>query len=123
MNSGMKLAATFIIWTAFTIIMTTGHSPLAEATGGAAVMMTVVLAIAAAASSVAVWQSGEQNALKREAAEKAKRTRTRVGRFVDTLSNEEIAELRARLTADDGEVVPLDALLSQQGKSQYRERD
>ena len=121
MNSGMKLAATFIIWTAFTIIMTTGHSPLAEATGGAAVMMTVVLAIAAAVSSVAVWQGGEQNTLKREAAEKAKRTRTRVGRFVDTLSNEEIAELRARLTADDGEVVPLDDLL--QEHRQNRKRD
>ena len=121
MNSVTKLAATFIIWTAFTIIMTTGNSPLAQATGGSAVMMTVVLAIAAGASSIAIWQGGEKSNSKHVAVDKAKRTRTRVGRFVDTLSDDEIAELRARLTAEDGEVVPLDDLLSQQGKRQYRD--
>jgi hypothetical protein len=114
MQSLTKLAAIFIIWTAFTVIMTTGNSPLAQATGDSAVIMTIVLAIAAGGSTVAISQSGEAHQLREQSLEKAKRTRTRVGRFVDSLGDDEIAELRARLVADDGEVTPLEQLMSEQ---------
>ncbi len=109
MNAIAKLVATFMIWACFTIIMTAGSSPVSQAMGGTAVIMTVVLAIAASASTAAIWQSGEKT--ESHSAEKAKRTHTRVARFVDRLSDDEIAELRSRLMADDGEVVPLDELL------------
>jgi hypothetical protein len=111
MQSITKLAAVFFIWTAFTIIMTSSNSPLSQADGNGAVVMTVVLAIAAAGSTTAVWQSKESNPV--QTAEKAKRTRTRVGRFVDSLGEEELAELRSRLVAEDGETVPLEQLMGE----------
>lgn len=114
MQSFAKLTAIFIIWTAFTVIMTAGNSPLAEATGDAAVIMTVVLAIAAAGSTAAVWQSKEPHQSSEQSSEKAKRTPTRVGKFMDSLGDDEIAELRARLVADDGETVPLERLMAEQ---------
>jgi len=114
MQSLTKLAAIFIIWTAFTIIMTVGNSPLAQATGATAVVMTIALAGAAGGSTIAIWQSKEAHQSPEQSSEKAKRTRTRVGRFVDSLGEDEIAELRARLVADDGETVPLERLMAEQ---------
>ncbi len=114
MQSLAKLAAIFFIWTAFTIIMTAGNSPLSNATGETAVIMTVVLAIAAAGSTAAVWQSKEPVQPQEQSSEKAKRTRTRVGKFMDSLGEEELAELRARLGAEDGETVPLERLMTEQ---------
>jgi hypothetical protein len=35
---------------------------------------------------------------------------------MDSLSDDEIAELRARLMADDGEVVPLEQLMAERGE-------
>jgi hypothetical protein len=123
MQSVAKLIAVFLIWLSFTVVMTSGGSPLSEATGDAAVIMTVVLAIAAGGSTVAVWQSNEPRQLREPRIEKAKRTHSRVGRFVDSLGDDEIAELRARLMVDDGEVVALEDLVSQQRQGQYGERD
>lgn len=114
MLSLTKLAANFIIWAAFAFIMTASNSPLSEATGDAAVIMTIVLAIAAAGSTAAVWQSKEPHQSSEQSSEKAKRTRTRVGKFMDSLGDDEIAELRARLVADDGETVPLERLMAEQ---------
>jgi hypothetical protein len=59
---------------------------------------------------------------KRFSAEKPKRTRSQVGRFMESLSEGEIAELQARLMADDGEIVPLDQLIAEQEEERRSRR-
>jgi len=105
-----RLIATLLIWVSFTVVMTSSSSPLNSngLSGGAAVIAIAFLAAAAGGSTLAVWVARPQETTQ-PPLEKAKRTR--VGRFMDSLSDDEIAELRARLMADDAEPVALDDLL------------
>jgi hypothetical protein len=59
MTGGMKLAAIGIIWLAFTIIMTSGTSPVSGADGASAVWLTTVLALAAGGSTLAIAVGGD----------------------------------------------------------------
>lgn len=116
MTGGMKLAAIGIIWLAFTIIMTAGTSPISGADGESAVWLTLALALAAGVSTLGIAVGSDKSQSEEQHAEKAKRTRSRVGRFMDSLSDDEVAELRARLMADDGEVVSLEQLMAERGE-------
>jgi hypothetical protein len=113
MTGGMKLAAIGIIWIAFTVIMTSGSSPVSNADGSSAVWLTLALALAAGGSTLAIAVGGDRSQPAEQRVEKAKRTRSRVGRMMDSLSDDEVAELRARLMADDDEVVPLEQLMAE----------
>ncbi len=121
MSEISKLIATFLIWTSFTIIMTSGNSPLNNSglTGGAAVLAIAFLACAAGGSTLAIWIAGAR-ANREESDAKAKRTRSRVGRFMESLSDDEVAELRTRLMVDDGEVTSLETLLSAREEERLR---
>jgi hypothetical protein len=123
MSEISKLIATFFIWTSFTVIMTSGSSPLNNAglSGGSAVLAIAFLASAAGASTLAIWIAGAK-ANREESNTKAKRTRSRVGHFVESLSDDEIAELRARSMADDGEVTSLETLLSAREEERLHRR-
>lgn len=77
-----------------------------------AVLLVTIVMIVAGASTHAVWKGGDNAAT--APADKHKRTGSRrVRRLVDSLSDDELDELRARLSAD-GEVVPLETLLAEQ---------
>ncbi len=113
MTGLVKLTAISIIWIAFTIIMTARTSPVSGADGELLVWLTLALALAAGGSTLAIAHAPDNSQRQEHNAEKAKRTRSRVGRFMDSLSDDEVAELRARLMAEDGEVVPLEQLMAQ----------
>lgn len=119
MSEISKLIATFLIWMSFTIVMTSGTSPLnsSDLSGGSAVLAIVFLAIAAGGSTLGIWV-GTAKASREQSDGKAKRTRSRVGQFMDSLSDDEVAELRARLMVEEDESVPLESLLSQRERRQ-----
>jgi hypothetical protein len=121
MSEISKLIATFLIWMSFTIIMTSSSSPLNSSalSGGAAVLAIAFLASAAGGSTLAIWIAGAR-ANREESDAKAKRTRSRVGRFMESLSDDEVAELRTRLMVDDGEVTSLETLLSAREEERLR---
>lgn len=112
MSTLSRLIATGIIW-AMTPLIIVAATDSAVRDGNAVVLVAIVM-IAAALSTRSVWNAIPGGAL--EAGEKTKRTGSRrVRRLVESLTDDELDELRARLS-DDGEVVPLDTLLAQQGK-------
>lgn len=105
-----RVIATGVIW-AMTPLIILAATDTAVRDMNAVILVAIVM-IAAALSTRSVWNADPDSAL--SATEKSKRTGSRrVRRLMDRLSDDELAELRARLS-DDGEVVPLDSLLSQQ---------
>jgi cell division protein FtsW (lipid II flippase) len=105
-NNETRLGATFFIWLALTIIMLAmlGAEQFNFIIGG-------ILAGAAMFATAAVWQKGADGGA--DKAVKNKRV-SRVERFVDNLSDNELDELRARLiSSTDGEMVSVDELLNE----------
>jgi hypothetical protein len=86
----MKLAAIAIIWIAFTVMMTAGTSPVSGADGDALIWLT------AGGSTLAIALARD-HAPQEPNREKAKRASSRAGRFMDSLSDDDVAELRAPL--------------------------
>lgn len=105
-----RLLTTGFIWIATTLIV------VATTQGGVvqdenAVILVAIAMLGAALSTRYVWRTTEARI---DEAEKSKRHGSRrVQRLVSSLSDDELEELRARLSAD-GEVMPLEALLSEQ---------
>jgi hypothetical protein len=98
MKEPFRLGATFIIWAALTVILT---SPIADLDGAA----SVFLILGAMGSTIAVWLSGinaghQNNTLK--AAEKSKRdSRDRLSRLIEQMDDDEIAQLGDLLSQND----------------------
>jgi hypothetical protein len=98
-----RIIATAIIWIAITIILSTTLSsatgPLSNMNGAAIFGITLVLAITALVSMLAVWTTGERDRSHSESViAKAKRTQPdRVRRLVESLSDDEIYELESML--------------------------
>jgi hypothetical protein len=114
-----RLAGTLIVWA-----MVPACLSLIRTTEGAAqVIIVLILALAATGTSGFIWlgQAGEQHEAHRAAreAEKAKRGASpRVDSLINALDDDDLAELRARLLASDGEApVPLDSLLEGRERS------
>lgn len=106
MGNNQRLLATALIWMAFAAIAMYGiNSRMDEP---ALVFIVAICALAAASSTRALWTYSAEAG---EEAEKAKR-QGRVGRLMAALSEDDLAELRARLAAgSDGEALSLDDLL------------
>ena len=105
-----RVLATMFVWGGVSIL-----GGFTDVSGGAAVIMVAILAFAAMGSTWAVWQTDTQGSDEQIAVEKSKRTNApRLSRLIDSLDDDEIAELRLRLMANDEESVPLDTLLSRQ---------
>lgn len=102
-----KMLVTFFIWGMAPLIVIAATDQAVRDIN--AVIVVTVVMLAAAMGTRAVWTS---DALTVEAqTEKSKRVGSRrVRRLMDSLSDDELDELRARL-GEDGEVVPLDSLL------------
>jgi hypothetical protein len=98
-----RIIATAIIWIALTIILATALSsvtgPISNVNSGAVFGITLVLAVTALISTLAVWMSGEHEQARGESqVAKAKRTQPdRVRRLVESLSDDEIYELESML--------------------------
>lgn len=97
-----RILATAIIWIAITIILATSLTsavgPMSNVNSGAVFGITLVLAITAGISTLAIWMSGEHNQKQDEAYSKTKRTHpNRVRRLVESLSDDEIYELESML--------------------------
>lgn len=115
-----RTAATMTVWAAFTAIMI--WSPAASNT-----ILTLLLLAGSTVSTLAVWQNRlpEQDSPFVSNQVKAKRretgTATLMTRLIESMSDDELAELRARLsTPDDGEVVSMETLLNEQQQKQAR---
>src|SRR3972149_6548605 len=96
------MIATAIIWIALTIILATALSsvsgPISNVNSGAVFGITLVLAVTALISTLAVWMSGEQQGHSESRVAKAKRTQPdRVRRLVESLNDDEIYELESML--------------------------
>jgi len=113
-NIQARVLATGLIWTALTVLgvsaMVTGAS------SGSMTAILFVLIVGATISTGTIWRWAEPAQKAVEEAEKAKR-RTRVERLMNDLDDREIAELRHRLTDEDGERAPLEELV----RTGYRE--
>jgi hypothetical protein len=99
MREPYRLGATFVIWAALTIILTSTNSNL-EGVG------SVFIVLAAMGSTIAVWASGINMGNQRndvvQAAEKSKRnSRDRLAKLVQQMDDDEIAQLGDLLSQND----------------------
>jgi len=102
MNNDFRLSATRTIWVAFFIgllitnanVVFWGQTPIIEN-----VLMTIIVAIAATGTSVAVWTSGHSSSNENAEDTKLKRGE-RVKRLIDLMDDDELHELRNRLSVD-----------------------
>jgi hypothetical protein len=110
MRSAERGCATLIIWVMFTIlvgvVLTSATSAVVMAGSGVAVVMvTLVLAMAAVISTVAVWFGGREQVESRPHLTKSKRSqRERIARLVDSLDDDDIYELETLLLGRDEQV-------------------
>ncbi len=103
-----RLIATSVIWIALPFIV---EATQGSVDGGGMIPLVAIIMITAAGSTHSIWTAGARGALD-VSDEKAKRTGSaRVRRMIDTLSDEELDELRARLSASETPV-PLETLLA-----------
>ncbi len=113
-NNEAKVLSTFFIWFAFTMVSMTAMIRDIHLEGLGAIGLAVLLVAGAVLATQFVWAGNSISAA--EADEKAKR-RTRLDRVMDYLSDDELEELRARLTTEsDGEQVSLEELLGARGR-------
>lgn len=115
MNNLSRVVSTAFIWVAMAIIMiATVDSPSINDDWVIPVMGLLVIAGGVVGTGV-VWSQGWGHS-PGEAAEKNKR-RSRIDRFLDTVDERDLDELRARLMGEqDGEVASLDEVLRERQK-------
>jgi hypothetical protein len=116
MNNLARVISTAFIWSAIAaIMMATVNSPNVNDEWVIPVMALLSIGGGVVGTGV-VWSQGWGHA-PREAAEKAKRS-SRIDRFLNTVDERELEELRARLMSEqDGEVVSLEEILQERRRS------
>lgn len=114
-NGFTRLVATAGVWAMTPLIIVAATDRAVQDLN--AVILVAIVMFGAAYTTRIIWQSGMETAV---TPEKHKRIGSRrVNRIVDSLSEDELDELRGRLSAD-GEVMPLETLLKQRGQEQHR---
>lgn len=102
MNEQVKLSATRAIWIAFFMALVVTNANVvfwAQTPGVANVIMTVIIGIATTATSIAIWTS--QSPFDNGETDEAKLKRgERVKRLIDLMDDDELYELRERLSTD-----------------------
>lgn len=106
MRDSVRLTATLIIWLAFIITMavllTTPTGAVSQADGPTVFGIVLVIALAAMASTVAVWAALRDKGAELQSRSKAKRSGgSRIERLVEALDDDEIYDLEALLLARD----------------------
>jgi hypothetical protein len=123
-----RLFATIFIWFAVGAIGTMfvmNAFMMSEAAVITIGVMTLVIALAALLATRFVWNGTlgmTPQMMQQQVAEKGKRSSdTRVSRMLAGLNEDELADLRERLMAqDDGEITSLEALLMEQDRRSRR---
>ena len=106
MNSEFRVSATKYIWVAFFLgLLVTSANVIfyGQTPGLENVIMTIVLAIAATGSSVAVWASLNSSSSQDEKGETKLKRGERVKRLIDLIDEDELYALRQRLSQDYAE--------------------
>jgi hypothetical protein len=112
MNSVAQVLATLFIWGASSA-MVTAFSIQNNVSGFNFVILIAIVMASAVSATRFVWRGPAAAAVEAaySSSEKTKRAANqRLQRVMNSLSDDEIAELRARLSADD-EMVPLESLM------------
>jgi hypothetical protein len=97
MKDSVRLGATFIVWTALTIILTSSQTSLEG-------IFAVFAILAGMGATIAVWQSGGSAAQlpNKDTTEKAKRNaRDHMTRLVQQMDDTELAQLSDLLSQND----------------------
>lgn len=119
MSNFGRLIATMFIWA----MIPASLSMTRDVMGAGQIFIVLALAAAAMGTSGFIWlgHAGEQYERQRAArdTEKTKRSASpRVDSLINALDDDDLAELRARLLASDGEApMPLDSLLEGRERS------
>jgi hypothetical protein len=104
MNSGDKLKAVFFIWGAFALACLFTFASQSSIEAGH-VFLGLFFVIAALAATHTVMEAALPN-------ETPTKTKTRrIDRVLSSLSDEELEQLRQRLSNDDGELMSLDEVM------------
>jgi hypothetical protein len=124
LNSGDRLRALFVVWTACTVMAVSMMIFRVESTA-AGLALTFVTALATLMIT-RVPNTVETTTDSNRISAKAKRSDTAlIDRLIDSMSDAEVAALRKRLmeddriVSDDGEIVSLDALKAGKNASRY----
>jgi hypothetical protein len=106
-HSRMRLIALGIIWGAIAIIGVRATEALADAPFWLVVALAIMLVFGVGGSAIA-FEPWRYDRFSEKSSEKAKR-RGRVEKFLDTLSDDELEQLRGQLS-NDGDVYTLEQM-------------
>lgn len=103
MNSEHRLTATRYIWVAFFFTMAIINANVmitGEAPSIANVIMTTILAIAATGTSIAIWHSPNHSSNEDSTSDTKLKRGERVTRLIELMDEDELHELRKRLSKE-----------------------
>ncbi len=103
MDSEHRLTATRYIWVAFFFAMAISNMNVmanGEALGVENIIMTTILAIAAAGSTVSIWTAAKPLSSDGEKSDTKLKRGERVTRLIDLMDEDELHELRLRLSKE-----------------------
>jgi len=110
-DNELRISTLGVIWGAYTVIMVAALAAAQTIGSGMILVLAVLLAMVAMGATRVTWRYSTSGALAES--EKAKRF-SRVEQFMQNLSDQELDELRARLTENvDGEMVSLEDVLAE----------
>lgn len=101
MNTEHRLTATRYIWVVFFFALAISNANVilnGQELGAANVIMTMIVAIAAAGTTVAVWTSHDPFSSDDKTSDTKLKRGERVTRLIDLMDNDELHELRQRLS-------------------------
>jgi len=103
MDSEHRLTATRYIWVAFFFAMAVSNMNVivnGDSLGVANIIVTTILAIAAAGSTVTIWTAAKALSSRDETGDTKLKRGERVTRLIDLMDEDELHELRLRLSKD-----------------------
>lgn len=112
MKDSTRLAATLIIWIAFSAVagstLTSATGPIQNADGNTLFGIVALLAASAMISTISIWLGGwrasvsqQQESRQREHSKQKRAGQSRIARLIEELDDEEIYDLEALLLARD----------------------
>lgn len=103
MDSEHRLTATRYIWVAFFFALAISNMNVmvnGESLGIANIIVTTILAVAAAGSTVTIWTAAKPLSSSEEISDTKLKRGERVTRLIDLMDEDELQELRLRLSKD-----------------------
>jgi len=123
MNSEHRLTATRYIWVAFFFAMAISNMNVmvnGEALAIENIIMTTILAIAAAGSTIVIWATASRTSSDEETSDTKLKRGERVTRLIDLMDEDELHELRQRLSTDNYDTTDEYVVLGDDGELRKR---